>query len=90
MAKTVNVNFRMDEDVKKTMEGICHELGMSLSTAFIIFAKKVNQEHGIPFKVSLDPFYSESNQKWLKKSIQELEDGKVIIKTMDELEAMAK
>ena len=36
-----NVNFRLDEDVKKGMEQVCTELGMSMTTAFTIFAKKV-------------------------------------------------
>lgn len=33
-------------------------------------------------------FYSEQNQAFLKKSIGELERGEVIIKTIEELEAM--
>lgn len=36
-----------------------------------------------------DPFYSESNMIELQKSIQEVKEGKVVIKTMEELEAMA-
>lgn len=38
--------------------------------------------------MTVDPFYSESNMKHLDKSIKQLEDGKVVIKTMKELEAM--
>ena len=34
MAQIVNVNFRLDEDVKKGMEQVCAELGMSMTTAF--------------------------------------------------------
>ena len=40
MAQAVNVNFRMDADLKKSMEQACSELGMSMTTAFTIFAKK--------------------------------------------------
>ena len=36
----VLVNFRMDAEDKKGMEDVCKELGMSMSTAFNIFAKK--------------------------------------------------
>lgn len=39
MAQTM-VNFRMDEDLKKAMEQTCQEMGMSMTTAFTIFAKK--------------------------------------------------
>ena len=38
MAQTVNVNFKLDEDVKKRMEWVCSELGLSMSAAFTIFA----------------------------------------------------
>ena len=40
----VMVNFRMDEDVKKSMEQACREMGLSMTTAFTIFATKVGKE----------------------------------------------
>ncbi len=52
MAKTVNVNFRMDSALKQQMEAICGELGMSLTTAFTIFARKVCREKTTPFEVT--------------------------------------
>ncbi|MBQ8023333.1 MAG: type II toxin-antitoxin system RelB/DinJ family antitoxin [Succinivibrio sp.] len=73
MAQTVNVNFRMDSSLKQQMDSICSELGMSLTTAFTIFAKKVCREKRIPFEVSLDPFYSEENMERLRKSIAQME-----------------
>lgn len=88
MAQTL-INFRIDELTKKQMEQICSELGITMSTAFNIFAKKVIREKRIPFDVSIDSFYSESNMKALYKSINELEEGKVVVKTMKELEEMA-
>ena len=88
MAQTL-INFRIDEATKKQMEQICNELGITMSTAFNIFAKKVIREKRKPFDVSIDPFYSESNMKALSKSIKELEQGKVVVKSMEELEAMA-
>lgn len=87
MAQT-SINFRMDEELKKEMEETCKELGMTMTTAFIIFAKKMSREKRIPFEVSVDPFYSERNLKTIKKSIKELENGNVIEKTMEDLEAM--
>ena len=87
MAQTL-INFRIDETTKKQMEQICNELGITMSTAFNIFAKKMIREKRIPFDVSIDPFYSESNMKAIDESIKQLEEGKVIRKTMKELEAM--
>ena len=57
----VLVNFRMDEDLKKSMEHTCQSLGMNMTTAFTIFAKKMSREKRIPFDVSVDPLYSDRN-----------------------------
>ena len=84
MAQTL-INFRIEENTKKELEKICNELGITMSTAFNIFAKKVIREKRIPFGVSIDPFYSDSNQNALQESIKQLEEGKVVAKTMEEL-----
>lgn len=51
----VMVNFRMDESVKKSMELACREMGLSMTTAFTIFATKVGREKRIPFEVAAEP-----------------------------------
>ncbi|MDU4245144.1 type II toxin-antitoxin system RelB/DinJ family antitoxin [Varibaculum cambriense] len=73
---TVNVNFKLKADDKRLMESACRELGLSMSAAFTIFAKKVGRERRIPFEVSADPFYSEENLSRLKKTIDEVEAGR--------------
>lgn len=83
------INFRIDESTKKQMEQVCSELGLTMSTAFNIFAKKVIREKRIPFDLSIDPFYSESNRKALEESKKELENGNVVVKSMKELEELA-
>ena len=70
------VNFRMDEDLKKNMEQTCADMGMSMTTAFTIFAKKVANEKRIPFEITADPFYSESNMAHLRRGIAALNAGK--------------
>ena len=74
----VTLSIRLDADLKEKMENLCEELGMSMSTAYTIFTKKCVKEHGIPFKISADPFYSQSNMDHLKRSIKELDEGKGI------------
>ena len=76
MAHMVNVNIKMDEDVKKRMERACTEMGLSMSAAFTIFAKKDGREHRLPFEVSADPFYSESNLRHLESVMQDVKTGK--------------
>ena len=77
MAQTVNVNYRLDEEVKKSMEQVCSDLGLSMSSASTIFAIKVSREKRIPFDVSIDPFYSESNRRYLEKKMEEYKAGKL-------------
>ncbi len=87
---SVNVNFRMDKELKQEMERICEDMGMSMTTAFTIFAKRVTREHKIPFEVKSDPFYNESNMQHLSKIVSDINSGKAkfVEKTIDELEDM--
>jgi len=85
------INLRMDADLKRDLEAICKEMGMNLTTAFTIFAKKVTRERRIPFEVSApaDPFYSEENMSRLKDSMEQMKNGDVVSKNLSELEALA-
>ncbi len=76
MAQAVSVNFKLDPDVKKSMEQACRDIGISMSAAFTIFAKKVGRERRIPFELSADPFYSESNVRYLENVMQDIKAGK--------------
>ncbi len=82
------ISIRIDDEYKKQMEETCKELGLNMTTAITIFAKKMSREHRIPFEVSIDPFYSENNLKSIDKSIEQIKQGKVVVKTMEELETM--
>ena len=77
MAHTVNVNFKLDEGIKKSMEKACSDMGLSMSAAFTIFAKKVSRERRIPFEVNADPFYSESNIRYLEQKMADYKAGKI-------------
>lgn len=70
------VNFRMDSELKKSMEQVCGDMGLSMTTAFTIFAKKVTRERRIPFEVSADSFYDEKNISHIMKAIDNLNAGK--------------
>ena len=74
----VLVNIRMDEDLKKSMEQTCQALGINMTTAFTIFAKKMSREKRIPFEVSVDPFYSKSNMVAIDEAAKQIERGQVV------------
>lgn len=84
------ITVRLDDNLKSNFANTCDELGLDMTTAFTIFAKKVSREKRIPFEISIEPFYSESNMRALRESIDQLNNGKVIFKTMEELEKMEK
>lgn len=88
MADTTNLNIRIDRELKERADVIFSEMGMSMTTAFNIFVRQTLLQGKIPFEIYTDPFYSESNMKILRKSIKEAEDGKFVVKTLDELRAM--
>ncbi|NAS19016.1 type II toxin-antitoxin system RelB/DinJ family antitoxin [Clostridium butyricum] len=77
MAQTINVNIRMDEELKKQAEQLFNELGMNMTTAFNVFVRQAIRTGGIPFEVTTrtDDFYNDYNQQLLKKSIARLEQG---------------
>lgn len=77
MAQAVNVNFRMDAELKNSMEKVCADMGLTMTTAFTIFAKKVSREKRIPFEISADPFYSESNIRYLEKKMEDYKAGRL-------------
>ncbi len=82
------VSFRMDDATKKKFERLCDDLGMSMSTAFNVFAKQSVREQKIPFEVKNDPFYSEGNLRAIDASIAQLDQGRGVTKTLEELERM--
>lgn len=53
MAMT-NVNIRMDEATKVAFDSFCQEIGLSVSSAFNIFAKTVVREQRIPFELTTE------------------------------------
>ncbi len=72
MAQTT-VSVRMDDALKKDFDSICNELGLSMTTAITMLAKKMTREKRLPFEVSVDPFYSSENMARLRKSIDQME-----------------
>lgn len=73
---TSNINIRIEESTKRDLESVCKELGLSVTTAFTIFAKKMCRERRIPFDVAIDPFYSTENLDHLRRSVSELDSGR--------------
>ena len=50
MAQTA-FSIRMDEDLKRDFSEFCNSVGMSMTTAFVVFARKTLSERRIPFVI---------------------------------------
>ena len=53
MATTV-MNIRMDSELKKQFEAFCADMGLSVTAAVTVFAKKAVREYRIPFEIGAE------------------------------------
>lgn len=85
------VSLRLDDEMKKQLDEMCDEMGMNLTTFFMVYAKKALRDRRIPFEIAapIEPFYSTSNMEQLQKADQQIKNGQTVTKTMEELEALA-
>ena len=65
-----SINIRMDSDLKKQFENFCSDMGMTMTTAFNVFAKKAVREYRIPFEIS-----GEVPNAVTRKAIEDAENG---------------
>ena len=85
MANT-NINIRMDSDLKRQFEAFCVDMGMSMTTAFNIFAKKVVREYRIPFEIGAEVPNAETMEAI--HEVQRMKADPSIGKTYDDVDRM--
>ena len=85
------VSLRFEDGMKRELDEMCSEMGMNITTFFMVYAKRALRDRRIPFDITapVDPFYSKSNLSQIEKAVGQVEAGKVVAKTLDELEALA-
>ena len=85
-----NIQVKVDNQLRDTARAVAASMGMDLASAVRIFLTQMVRENGLPFKPTGDPFYSERNLAALEKSMAQFDAGQSVVKTLDELEAMAR
>jgi len=80
VSTTVDIEFRVDAQLKSEYEKACTELGLTTTEAFTMFATKVAVEKRIPFEITVDPFFCEQSRTRLKKSIDQMEAAREYFK----------
>ena len=81
------ISLRMDDEMKKELDEMCEAMGMNISTFYMVYTKKALRERKIPFEIEApqDPFYSKTNLEHIRESDRQIKEGKVVVKTMEEL-----
>ena len=80
------ISLRVDDDVKHGAEQALNDIGLSMATAINVFLRKVAREQRIPFELSADPFYSESNIRSLERKKREIDEGRAHFSEHDLIE----
>ncbi len=80
------INLRVDDEVKLNAERTLDDIGLSMSAAINIFLKTVAREKRIPFELTAEPFYSESNMRYLEKKMEDYKAGKLKFEAHDLIE----
>lgn len=70
------ISLRVDDDVKRGAEQTLTDIGLSMSTAINVFLRKVAREGRIPFELTADLFFTESNMRYLESIMQDVKEGK--------------
>ncbi len=69
MAKTDNINIRVEPELKKEVETTLNDLGMNLAEAITIYLKQIVLTDGIPFMIQKPKFSDE-----MLEAIEEAEE----------------
>ena len=84
MSQQINVNIRMDRDVKESAEDLFNRMGFNMTTAINTFVRQCLREESIPFQIKP---YNDYKSK-IHKSIDEANEGKLISFDLHELESL--
>lgn len=88
---SVNLQIKLDSELAASARELAKSMGFDVPTAVRMFIAQFVKERKLPFVPSEpDPFYSKENMDFLRKSLEQIETGRCVEKTIEELEQMAK
>ena len=86
MAKTANINIRVEPEVKSTVDGIFSHFGITVADAVNIFLHKVMIVGGLPFDMTL-PRYNDETLAAMKEA-RDIASGKIQTKSYASVKEM--
>ena len=84
MGQQVNVNIRMDRDLKEHADILFNKMGLNMTTAVNTFVRQCLREESIPFQIKP---YDDYKTK-IDMSMQQADEGRLTEFTVDELESL--
>ena len=87
MEKTATLNLRVNPEVKKSAEGVLHQLGVPMATAIDMFLKQITLTGGIPFPLTLPKAPNGVNadsvsvsriREMLDEGLDDIDNGRVV------------
>ena len=98
----IDVNIRMDEDLKRDFDNLCSNSGLNMAVVFNVFAKTVVKRQVIPFEISIDalgdasfdtelyakdPFFNRATQAEMRRRIADIKaNGNEVLVDFDPTE----
>ena len=74
-------SIRMDENLKRDFSQFCENVGMNMTTAFVVFAKAAVRERRFPFEIAEYPTKKRSFRRvdgvWTDKPLDEITEEKL-------------
>ncbi len=83
MANSVNINIRVDSELKRKAEAVYAELGMNLSTALNVFLRSSVRYGGIPFDLRVGAYNTET-----RAAIEDAVNEKNLSNTFDSVDSL--
>lgn len=84
----ININIRMDENLKQDFDGLCKDLGLTMTTAFNVFAKTMVRQQRIPFEISMD--IPNADTIAALEEVQQMKKNPALGKTYTDVDQMMK
>jgi len=84
MSQQINVNIRMDRDLKESADALFSMMGFNMTTAINTFVRQCLREETIPFQIKP---YNDYKAK-IGASMGQADNGRLISFTIDELESL--
>jgi DNA-damage-inducible protein J len=90
------LSILIDDELRTRAEQVFDNVGITLTTAVSLFLNQVAARRELPFPLpdpvhddEQDPVYNPAMLRHIKESIEQIKQGRYVVKTMEELERMA-